>query len=288
MIFRVIRDHLTPEFTVADCCRVLGVSVSGYYRWRNNPVGKRQRCRQELTEKIRVVHEASRRVYGSPRVHKELSEHGVKVCRNTVAKVMRQAEIRSKMKRKWRATTTDSKHAYPLAANLIGRAFSAPGPNLLWLADITYIPTLEGFLYLATVLDAFSRRIVGWSMAAHLRAELAMTALAMAIKTRAPAPGLIHHSDRGVQYACLEYRRELERHGVRASMSRKGDCYDNAPQESFFGKFKTEWAPEKPYATREEARASVFEYIEVFYNRQRIHSSLGYVSPEAFEARHGV
>jgi transposase InsO family protein len=284
----VIRDHLTPEFTVTDCCRVLRVSVSGYYRWRQQPVGKRETRRRELTEQIRLVHEASRRVYGSPRVYRELSKHGVTACRNTVAKVMRDEKIVSRMRRKWRAKTTDSKHAYPVAPNLIERDFRAAGPNLLWLGDITYIPTLEGFLYLATVLDLFSRRIVGWSMADHLRAELPLAALRMAVAQRRPAPGLIHHSDRGVQYACVEYRRTLEEHGMHASMSHKGDCYDNAPQESFFGKFKTEWVPEKPYATREEARASAFEYIEAFYNRKRLHSSLGYVSPEAFEASHGL
>ena len=251
MIFRVIRDHLVPEFTVVDCCRVLKVSTSGYYGWRKAPVGKRQARRAELVEQIRSVHEAGRRVYGAPRVHRALLATGVKRNRKTVARIMREEGIRSKVKRKFRVRTTDSDHPHPVAPN---------------------------------VLDLCSRRIVGWSMAPHLRAELVRDALAMATTQRDPAPGLIHHSDRGVQYCCGEYRAELEAWGMTASMSRAGDCYDNAPKESFWATLKKELMSDREFATRAEARAAIFEYIEVFYNRQRIHSSLGYVSPEQFEA----
>ena len=284
MIFAVIRDHLVPQFTVKDCCRVLKVSPSGYYRWRRAPEGKRQARRAELVRHIRVVHEQSRRVYGSPRVHRALAQQGVKRNRKTVARIMREEGIRSKVTRKFRVRTTDSNHAFPVAPNVLDRKFAADKPDAAWLCDITYIPTGEGFVYLAGVLDLCSRRIVGWSMAAHLRVELVTDALAMATAQRDPAPGLIHLSDRGVQYCCGEYRKELEAWGMVASMSRVGDCYDNAPKESFWATLKKELMSDRTFATREEARAAIFEYIEVFYNRQRIHSSLGYVSPEAFEA----
>lgn len=284
MIFKVIRDHLAPEFTVVDCCRVLKVSTAGYYRWLKTPVGKRQQRRAELVEHIRAVHAASRRVYGSPRVHRALLARGVKRNRKTVARIMREEGLRSKVARKFKVRTTDSDHAFPVADNLLDRKFTAAKPDAAWLCDITYIPTDEGFLYLAGVLDLCSRRIVGWSMAEHLRAGLVIDALAMATSRRRPAPGLVHHSDRGVQYCCRENRAALEAWGMIASMSRAGDCYDNAPAESFWATLKKELMSDRTFATRAEARAAIFEYIEVFYNRERIHSSLGYVSPEAFEA----
>lgn len=284
MIFRVIRDHLVPEFTVVDCCRVLKVSKAGYYRWIKAPVGKRQMRRAELVGHVRVAHEASRRIYGAPRVHRALLARGVKRNRKTVARIMREEGIRSKVKRKFKVRTTNSDHPFPVAENVLDRKFTAEKPDAAWLCDITYIPTVEGFLYLAGVLDLCSRKIVGWSMAAHLRAELVADALAMATTTRSPSPGLIHHSDRGVQYCCGAYRAELEAWGMIPSMSRVGDCYDNAPTESFWATLKKELMSDRAFTTRAEARAAIFEYIEVFYNRQRIHSSLGYVSPEAFEA----
>ena len=287
MIFACIRDHLVPEFTVVDCCQTLGVSTSGYYQWCRNPVGKRQTRREELTEKIRAVHEASRRTYGSPRVRAALLHQGVKLNRKTVARIMRDAAIRSKVARKFKARTTDSRHAYPVAQNVLDRRFGVERLDAAWLCDITYIPTGEGFLYLAGVLDLCSRKIVGWSMAAHLRAELVIDALGMATARRSPAPGLLHHSDRGVQYCCGPYRAELQAWGMVASMSRVGDCYDNAPKESFWATLKKELVSDQTFATREEARAAIFEYIEVFYNRQRLHSSLGFLSPEQFEARRG-
>ncbi len=284
MIFRVIRDHLVPEFTVKDCCRVLKVSKAGYYRWIKRPVGKREARRTELTEKVRVVHEASRRVYGAPKIRAELLRQGVKLNRKTVARIMRENQLRSKVARKFKARTTDSHHDHPVAANVLDRKFTAEKPDTTWLCDITYISTGEGFLYLAGVMDLCSRKIVGWSMQEHLRAELVLDALAMATTTRTPGPGLIHHSDRGVQYCCGAYRAQLEAWGMVASMSRTGDCYDNAPQESFWATLKNELMIDRVFATRQEAKAAIFDYIEVFYNRQRIHSSLGYVSPEQFEA----
>jgi transposase InsO family protein len=284
VIFRVIRDHLTPEFAVADCCRVLEVSTSGYYRWLKHPCGKRELRRAELVEQVRIVHEASRRIYGSPKIRAELLKRGVKLNRKTVARIMRESSIRSKVARKFKVRTTDSNHAYPVAPNVLNRNFAIEQPDAAWLCDITYIPTGEGWLYLAGVMDLCSRRIVGWAMADHLRAELVLDALTMATSTRSPSAGLIHHSDRGVQYCCGDYRAELESWGMIASMSRTGDCYDNAPKESFWATLKKELMSDRSFATREEARAAIFEYIEVFYNRQRIHSSIGYLSPEQFEA----
>jgi putative transposase len=284
MIFRIIRDHLLPEFTVKDCCRVLRVSRAGYYRWLNNPIGKRETRRRELTAKVRLVHEASRRIYGSPKIRAELLRQGVKLNRKTVARIMRESSITSKVTRKFKVRTTDSNHDHPVAENVLDRKFTAEKPDAAWLCDITYIPTGEGWLYLAGVLDLCSRRIVGWSMAEHMRVELVQDAFTMATTQRTPSPGLIHHSDRGVQYCCGEYRDQLEAWGMVASMSRVGDCYDNAPTESFWATLKKELMSDRTFATRQEARAAIFEYIEVFYNRQRIHGSIGYVSPEQFEA----
>jgi len=284
MIFRVIRDHLVPEFTVKDCCRVLRVSRAGYYRWCGHPIGKRETRRKDLTEKVRLVHEASRRIYGSPKIRSELLRQGVKLNRKTVARIMRESSIRSKVARKFRVRTTDSNHAHPVAPNVLDREFTAEKPDTKWLCDITYIPTGEGWLFLAGLMDMFSRKIVGWSMAEHMRVELVKDAFTMATTTRTPGPGLIHHSDRGVRYCCGEYRAQLEAWGMVASMSRTGDCYDNAPTESFWATLKKELLSDRAFATREEARAAIFEYIEVFYNRQRIHGSIGYLSPEQFEA----
>ncbi len=213
MIFKVIRDHLTPEFAVTDCCRVLKVSASGYYRWCKHPEGERQKRRAELVEHIKIVHEASRRIYGSPRVRRELLKRGVKLNRKTVARIMRESSIRSKVAKKFKVRTTDSNHAHPVASNVLDRKFAVEKPDAAWLCDITYIPTREGWLYLAGVMDLCSRRIVGWSMAEHMRVELVSAALDMATTTRTLPAGLIHHSDRGVQYCCGEYRRSWSRGG---------------------------------------------------------------------------
>ncbi len=240
MIFKVIRDHLVPEFTVRDCCRVLKVSISGYYHWCKHPIAKREAAEQELVGKIRTVHEQSRRTYGSPRVRGELSHRGVKRNRKTIARLMRKHQIRSKVKRKFRVCTTDSRHDHPIARNLLDRNFTVKTLDTVWLCDITYIPTGEGWLYLASVMDLCSRRIVGWSMAAHMRAELVMDAMDMACTRRDPRAGLMVHSDRGVQYACGEFRSLLARLGAAASMGRRGECHDNAPKESFWATLKNE------------------------------------------------
>ena len=284
MIFAFIRDHLVPQFTVLDCCRVLKVSRSGYYRWIKTPVGMRELRRDELVNHIRIMHEQSRRTYGAPRIHQALRHRGVIRNRKTIARMMRENGIQSKIARRFKVRTTDSNHGHAVALNHLDRRFNIAARNSVWLCDITCIPTGEGFLYLAGVMDLFSRRIVGWSMASHLRVELVDAALTMAVTQRDPGLGLVHHSDRGVQYCCGRYRELMESWGMIASMSRRGDCYDNAPKESFWATLKKELMSDVRFVTREEARAAIFEYIEVFYNRQRIHSSLGYVSPEQFEA----
>lgn len=286
MKFAFIKEH-KAEFTVVDMCRVLAASKSGFYRWDKAPVGKRERARVELGDAIARVHAANRGVYGSPRVHAALVEEGREVCRNTVARVMKERGIQARTHRRFKVRTTDSKHAHPIAANVLDRKFTVGKINTVWVTDITYIPTEEGFLYLAGVMDLCSRRIIGWSMAEHMRADLVCDALNMALHARGPGVGdggLLHHSDRGVQYACGDYQTLLKARGVTVSMSNVGDCYDNAPAESFWGTLKTELVYLERFATRARARAAVFDYIECFYNRTRLHSSLGYVSPERFEA----
>lgn len=269
-------------------CLVLGVCRSGFYAWRERQ-GKepstRAKRREELLVQIRQVYEESRQTYGSPRVYQELKARGTQACENTVAKVMKEGRIRSVVKKRFRARTTNSAHAFPIAPNLLDRKFDQELPNQAWAADITYVPTGEGWLYLATVIDLCSRKIVGWAMADHLRAELCLNALEMAIQQRRPAEGLIHHSDRGVQYACGQYRTVLAEHGIQCSMSNKADCYDNAVAESFFATLKNELVYQQEYRTRDQARRAIFEYLEVFYNRKRLHSSLGYLSPAEFEAK---
>jgi len=283
MKFACIRQRL-QDYPVKTCCRVLRVSRSGYYAWLRRKPSSRQQRRDTLAKKIGQVHQDNRGVYGSPRVHYALRAKGVDVCENTVAKIMREEGLRAKTRRRFVPRTTDSRHDNPIAENLLDRQFEADAPDRKWVVDITYIATAEGWLYLAGVLDLFSRKIVGWSMQDHLGWSLVGDALAMALSRRQPAAGMLHHSDRGVQYTCDDYQRILALHGITASMSATGDCYDNAAMESFWATLKTELVYREHYATRAEARRSIFEYIESFYNRQRIHSSLGYVSPETFEA----
>jgi putative transposase len=272
---------------VSVLCRTLKVTRGGYYAWRDRPASPREARRAELTDKIRVAHEQSRGTYGSPRVTVELKESGVSVSENTVARYMRQAGVRVTPRRRFVPRTTDPDHPHPVAPNVLDRAFTASAPDRKWACDLTYVWSDEGWLYLSVVIDLFSRKVVGWSMSDDLRARGVAEALAMAVARRKPAAdaGLLHHSDRGVQYACELYREVLNRHGITASMSRSGNCYDNAVAESFFGTLKTELVHRTRYRTRDEARADVFEWIECWYNRKRRHSSLGYVSPEAFEAR---
>jgi transposase InsO family protein len=266
-------------------CHVLQVSRSGYYAWRRRAPSATAQWRAELTEQIRQVHRTSREVYGAPRVHRELLAAEVRCSRKTVAKLMRRAGIRSKMRRRFVVRTTDSRHAHPIAKNRLNRLFEQAQPDQVWAADITYIPTGEGWLYLAALIDLCSRKIVGWATGDSLAAELSCQALRMALLHRRPKATVLHHSDRGVQYACDEYQQLLTDHGLTPSMSRKGNCYDNAVIESFFGTLKTELVHHEQYATHEAARQSLFEYIEVFYNRRRRHSALDYVSPAEYEAR---
>lgn len=285
MTFAFINEH-RRRWPVVVMCRVLHVARSGFYAWHKREPSARQKRQEDLLTKIRQVHQHNRELYGSPRVHRALLVEGEVVSRNTVARLMRKARIRAKTRKRYVPRTTDSAHAKPVADNTLGRDFSASAPDRKWLADITYIPTEQGWFYLAGVLDAFSRKIVGWSMADHLQSDLAADALKMALLQRAPRPGedLVHHSDRGVQYASDDYQQVLLTHGIAVSMSGRGDCYDNAMMESFWATLKTELVHHQSYATHDEARQSIFEYIEVFYNRKRLHSSLGYVSPESFEA----
>jgi putative transposase len=281
MRFRFIEDH-RDEFPVNRMCKVLGVSPSGYYAWRGRPPSKREMANQELTAKIRTTFEESGETYGSPRIYQVMRKLGLMCSKNRVARLMRAAGLRAKQTRRFRATTKRNK-ADRAAPNLLNREFSAERPNQKWLADITYIPTLEGWLYLAAILDLFSRRIVGWAMSHRMTSELTLAALRMAIRRCRPEPGLIHHSDQGSQYTDGDYQAVLEAHHILPSMNGVGSWYDNAPMESFFGTLKSELVHHRRYHTRDEAKPDVFYYIEGFYNRRRLHSSLGYVSPEVYE-----
>jgi len=270
------------HYPVRWLCRALGVAASGYYAACARQPSACARRQAQLSTRIRVIHVQSRATYGSPRVHAELIAQGERCCRNTVAKLMRRAGIVPKTVRRFRVTT-DSRHTLA-APNLLGRVFTATQPNRCWLTDVTFVPTRQGWLYLAAILDLYSRSVVGWSMGQRLDRALAIDALTMALDRRGAAPGILH-SDRGSIYAVADYRALLTRYGIRQSMSRKADCWDNAPMESFFHTLKTELVVHCDYPTREAARSSLFEYMEVFYNRQRRHSALDYETPLAFEAR---
>ena len=284
MRYGFIQDHL-EVWPVRTMCRVLRVSPSGFYTWRRRPVSARAQRHQDLAEKAREIHDRSGRTYGSPRVHRQLKEEGQDCNVKTVAKLMASNELTARQGRSFKPQTTQSDHGLSVAPNLLEQKFVAAAPNQVWVADITYVPTREGWLYLAVVLDVFSRTVVGWSMAGHMRALLVCDAFRMAIAARRPGAGLIHHSDRGVQYASDEFRSLLAAHEGVSSMSRKGNCYDNAMMESFFGTLKRECVNGSVYATHSEARRSIFGYIETWYNRRRLHSSLGYMSPLIFEER---
>jgi transposase InsO family protein len=262
----------------------LEVSRAGFYAWLGRGESRHALEDRRLTVLIREEHEKSRGTYGSPRIHAALKKRGEVCGLHRVERLMREAGIRSKMRRKFQRTT-DSKHNHPVAPNLLDQDFSVSAPNQVWVSDITYIPTDEGWLFLASTLDLYSRMVVGWSMSASMPTSLVLASLEMAIDGRSPLPGLLHHSDRGVQYAAHDFQGLLELNGIVCSMSRKGNCYDNAVKESFFHTLKTELCDHEHYKTRAQARASVFEYIEVFYNRQRLHSTLGYCSPIEFEAQ---
>lgn len=263
-------------------CRVLKVSRSGYYQWLKRPVSNRKQKDAELKEKIVQIHEQSRGTYGSPRIHQNLRQQGYRLGKKRVERLMKEAGICAVHKRKYRVTT-DSSHNLPVAANRLNREFFVDKPNTSWVSDITYIPTAEGWLYLAVVMDLYSRKIVGWSMDKRISRGLVIKALDMAITQRKPKRGLLLHSDRGSQYASHEYQALLWRNGIICSMSKKGDCWDNAVIESFLRTLKVELVYQAKYGSRLEAQRDIFEYIEVFYNRQRLHSAIGYLSPENFE-----
>jgi transposase InsO family protein len=267
---------------VALLCRVLEVSRSGYYAWEGHEVSARQKANAGLVERIRQVHQDSRRTYGSPRVRAELKAQGQPVGRHRVARLMREVGLRARQRSRF-VHTTDSRHGLPVAPNVLARDFNPSKPDRSWATDITYVPTREGWVYLAVALDLFSRRVIGWAMDRCIDRHLVLSALDMALKGRRPPPGLLHHSDGGSQYASADYQRALADRGIRCSMSRKGNCWDNAVVESFFSTLKTELVHEADFSTRESAKGALFEFIEVFYNRKRRHSSLGYVSPVEFE-----
>ncbi len=266
-------------------CDALEVSESGYYAWAARSPSPAERRRTELAAAIEVIHAEVKGRYGSPRMTAELNARGYACAENTVAKLMRERGIRARAPRRF-ARTTDSRHGLPAADNVLDRDFDPPRPNAAWSADITYIPTADGWLYLAVVEDLFSRMIVGWAMGGVMTSRLVVDALDMAVRRRLPGVGLVAHSDRGSQYASDHYRRLLDRHGITCSMSRVAQCWDNAPVESFFASLKRELVHDERYATHGEARASIFEYVETFYNRVRRHSALGYVSPAEFERTH--
>lgn len=283
MRYGFVRDHRN-EFRVENACGVLNVSPSGYYAWSNRMPSEREIDDVRLIDKIRVIYDASCGVYGVRRIHRKLLLDGESCSRNRVARLMRKCDIHARRKKKYRVTT-DSKHSFPVADNLLAREFFSAGPNQVWASDITYIWTLEGWLYLAAIIDLHSRMVVGWSMSERLERNLVLDALSMAVGRRKPGPDLIHHSDRGSQYASNDYQVALKQHKMLCSMSRKANCWDNAVAESFFSSLKTERVHHRLYRSRAEARMDIFGYIEVFYNRVRLHSTLGYLSPAQFESQ---
>ena len=279
-------EHL-HEFPLRTMCRVLKVSRAGFYDWKRRAPSKRSGEEQKLKARITELHARSDKTYGSPRILADLRDEGAHISRKRVARIMRENGLFSRHRRKFRVTT-NSAHPFPLAENTLKQDFSAEERNRKWVTDVTYIPTHEGWLYLAVVIDLFSRRIVGWSMDSQLERNLTIQALKMALTERRPDPGLVHHSDRGSHYANHYYRLTLEANKILSSMSRRGNCWDNAVAESFFKTLKVERVYHRKYRTREEARADLFEYIEVFYNRKRRHSANGFVSPVDFEQRKEV
>jgi putative transposase len=258
------------------------VSHSGYYRWLKRGPSRREVYNRKLDAEIREIYDHNKGRYGSPKITQELKDRGWKVGKNRVAKRMREMGLRSIIRRKYRVTT-DSKHHFPVAPNLLERNFTADGPDKVWVSDITYLATRTGWLYLTVIIDLFSRMVVGWALSSSLSHEMVVTALKRAIRGRRPGEGLIFHSDRGVQYACTDFRKELGKHRFVQSMSRKGNCWDNAVAESFFGVLKTELVYHTKYEGHQDTLHSIFEYIEVFYNRERRHSTIGYLTPVEYE-----
>jgi putative transposase len=273
------------DFPMGQMCQILGVSRSGYYAWRKRKASRRAQANAALVKRILEVHGASRRTYGSPRVHAALKREGMSCGHNRVARLMQHEGIMGKSPRRKHPVTTQREPGNPVAPNVLAQDFTAEQPDRKWVADITFIDTAEGWLYLAPVLDLYSRKVVGWSMDEHMDTSLVEAALHMAVARRCPEPGLLHHSDQGSQYTSTAYQQRLSQLKAQVSMSRVGNCYDNAAMESFIGTLKTECLTGQ-FKTRALARTAIFEYIEVWYNRQRLHSSLGYLSPEEFEHTH--
>lgn len=282
MSFRFVDEH-RHHWPVRMICRVVGVSASGYDAWRKRAESPRAEANRALLGTIRAIHAESGRTYGAPRIHAALRARGEQVGRHRIARLMRGAGLRGLAALPRRVRTTDSRHDHPIAPNRLQRGFAAAAPNRIWLADLTYIRTGEGWLFLAALIDMFTRKVVGWAVRDTLHADIAIEALAMAVERQKPAPGLIHHSDRGVQYAADDDRKALKNAQMTPSMSRKGNCLDNAPMESFFHTLKVERVHQKTYTTRDEARRDLFAYIEGFYNSRRLHSGIGYQSPATME-----
>lgn len=278
-------DRHRDRYSVRVMCAALEVSPSGYYAWRGRPESRRRRADRELKGVIRLTFEGSRETYGSPRIQLELREQGFRCGRKRIARLMREEGLRPAKTRRFRRTTVSAED-HPKAENVLDRRFMVAAPDRVWAGDITYLRTMEGWLYLAVLLDLYSRRVVGWAVSVRLSQELAEAALERALYERDPDPGLMHHSDRGCQYTSINYQRQLERHQVAVSMSRKGDCWDNAVVESFFATLKTELGD--TFSTRKAARAALFDYIEIFYNRKRRHTSIGGISPAEAEVRFTV
>lgn len=280
-MFEFIEAH-RGEFYLDVMCRMLGVTRAGYFSWRGRPISKRKTVDEQLGEEIEAIHGQSKGRYGVPRIHAELKARGFLCSRRRVARLMRELGLRGKSRRKYKVTTKAAPGRQPVP-DLVGRRFQVQKPNTVWAGDISYLPTKEGWLYLAVMMDLHSRRVVGWAMGERFTTDLTLAALQMGVDRRQPPPGLIHHSDRGSQYSSHLYQQTLAEQNIRGSMGRKGDCFDNAVVESFFSTLKRELLLGQVFESRQEARTQVFEFIEVFYNRQRRHSTLGYRSPLEFE-----
>jgi len=274
---------LASEYPIVELCQALGLSRSGYYQWLNRPESRRAKANREVLAKISVLHEENRRCYGSPRITQALRRQGLTIGHNRVARLMRTQGIRAKSKRAFRPRTTDSRHAERIAPNRLKQLPSLHRPDQAWVADITYIWTVAGWVYLAAVMDLYSRKIVGWALGTSLETSLVTEALSRAQRERRPAPGLLHHSDRGSQYASSAFQALLAHFKIIPSMSGLAHCYDNAAMESFWSSLKNELVHHEPFANLDEARLAIFDYIELFYNRKRLHSALGYQSPVEFE-----
>lgn len=274
-------QRLRNEHSVIAMCRLLGVSESGFYAWRKRPPSARAKANERLALEIAAAHQRTRQTYGPKRLQSELADHGIRVGVHRIKRIRRERGLRCRQKRRFRVTT-DSRHALPVAPNRLARRFSTDAPNRVWVADVTYIDTAEGWLYLAGIKDLFNGEIVGYSMGERMTCELVASALLRAIELRHPAPGLLHHSDRGSQYCAGDYQKLLKLYGMQISMSRKGNCWDNAPMESAWGVLKSELVHHERFETRAQASAAIREYIEIFYNRIRKQARLGYVSPVEF------